>query len=99
MAGYYKASFTAFDKILFAFYTEDAEFMGIAVNMPVDQLPASLKTKLKKDYGSYWITDLFKAEINNKTGYYITLENKDYKLMLKAEGTQGWSFYKSMQKD
>jgi hypothetical protein len=99
VAGYYKASFNVHDKTLYAFYTEDADFMGIASNMLSDKLPVSLQTRLRKDYSNYWVTDLFKVEGSGAAGYFITLENGDQKIMLKAEGNQGWAYYKTIKKD
>jgi hypothetical protein len=98
VAGYYKASFNVHDKTLFAFYTEDADFMGIAINVPSDKLPVSLLYKLKTHYSNYWITDLFKYEINNTPGYFVTMENADQIIRLKAEGNQGWQFYSAVRK-
>ncbi len=96
VSGFYKVSFTIFNKTLFAFYTADAEFMGIAINMPVDQLPAALQSKLKTDYINYWVTDLFRVDGSAVTGYYITLESADRKIMLKSEGNNSWTFYKTL---
>jgi hypothetical protein len=96
VSGFYKVSFTIFNKTLFAFYTVDAEFMGIAINLPVDRLPAVLHSKLKTDYSNYWVTDLFKVDGPTVTGYYITLESADRKIMLKSEGNGSWAFYKTL---
>jgi K+-transporting ATPase A subunit len=96
VSGFYKVSFTIFNKTLFAFYTDDAEFMGIAINMPVDQLPAALQSKLKTDYSNYWVTDLFKVDGSVVTGYYITLSSADRKIMLRSAGSNEWTFYKTL---
>jgi len=96
VSGFYKVSFTAFNKTLFAFYTADAEFMGIAINIPVEQLPAGLQSKLKTDYSNFWVTDLFRVDGSAVTGYYITLTSADRKIMLKSEGNNSWSFYKNL---
>jgi len=96
VSGFYKVSFTVFNKTLFAFYTADAEFMGIAINIPVEQLPAGLQSKLKTDYSNFWVTDLFRVDGSAVTGYYITLTSADRKIMLKSEGNNSWSFYKNL---
>ena len=96
VAGFYKVSFTVFDKTLYAFYTEDADFIGIAINVPADQMPAALIAKLKSDYSNYWITDLFKVDGSVATGYYVTLRNADRSIMLKAEGNGSWVYYKTV---
>jgi len=97
--GYYKARFMDHGKILFAFYTPDGELMGTASNILSDRLPVSLQIALKNNYSGYWITDLFHYNINNTPGFFVTLENGDQKIMLKAEENQNWSFYSTVKKD
>ena len=70
--------------------------MGIAINIPVEQLPAGLQSKLKTDYNNFWVTDLFRVDGSAVTGYYITLTSADRKIMLKSEGNNSWSFYKNL---
>jgi hypothetical protein len=96
--GYYKASFNDHGITLYAFYTADGEFMGIATYMLSDRLPVALQSAIKEKYSGYWITDLFHFNINNTPGYFITLENADHKIMLKAEENKGWSFYSEVKK-
>lgn len=98
IGSYYKASFSEFGLTLFAFYTEDADFMGIANYELSERLPVSLQSEIKKNYGGYWITDLFRFSINDKPGYFIELENADQKIMLKSEGYQKWYLYKTIKK-
>ncbi len=96
--GYYKASFNEHGITLYAFYTSDGEFMGLATYLLSDRLPISLQSEIKEKYKGYWITDLFHFNINNVPGYFITLENADRKIMLKAEKYNSWSFYSEMKK-
>jgi hypothetical protein len=35
---------------------------------------------------------------NNENEYYVTLENGDYKLVLKSNGTNGWEVFKKERK-
>ena len=99
IAGYYKVSFSEHGKTLFAFYTREAEFMGIATPVVSDNLPVPLRAKIKANYGDYWITDLFMYNVNGEPVYFIALENADQKIMLKAEGKNSWAFYKNIIKD
>ena len=98
MDGYYKASFIEHGKTLYAFYTTDGEFMGLATYISTDRLPATLRSVINEKYSGYWITDLFHSDINNTQGYFITLENADRKFMLKAEENKSWSFYSEVKK-
>jgi hypothetical protein len=95
---YYKASFVRQGIILFAFYTEDADYMGAANYILSNQLPASLASSIKKNYDGYWITDLFTYSNKDKSGYVVTLENADQEIMLKTDGNQHWYLYKSVKK-
>jgi hypothetical protein len=98
MDGYYKVSFSEHGTTLYAFYTVDGEFMGLATYLSTDRLPVALQSVIKDKYSGYWITDLFHFNINNTQGYFITLENADRKVMLKAEENRSWSFYAEVKK-
>ncbi len=92
---YYKVSFSQFGTTLFAFYSKDNELMGIANYILSEELPVSLESAIKKKYSDYWISDLFKYSINDKPGYFVALENADYKIMLKSDNAQNWYLYKT----
>jgi hypothetical protein len=57
-----------------------------------------LQTGLKKDYSNYWISDLFEVSNSDGTGYYITLENADSKVVLKSTGGDNWKTYQKKTK-
>ena|SRR5882757_4974499 len=63
----------------------------IVRNILSDKLPARLQKKIKKDYSSYWITGLYKSEVNGKTSYHITVENPDQIVRLSATPSTQWS--------
>lgn len=95
---YYKVTFNLLGKTLFAFYTEDKDLMGIANYITAASLPVSLQSVIKNSYGEYWITDLFKFCINEETGYSVTLENADQKIILRSDAGQKWHIYKTVKK-
>ncbi len=95
---YYKASFDEHGKTLYAFYTDDAGFIGITHSLLSDKLPVSLQSELKTKYSDYWITDLIQFNLNNQPGYYVTLQNADQKIILKSERNQHWQFYTTVEK-
>ncbi len=90
---YYEVTFSQFGTILFAFYSEDSDFMGMGSYILSDNLPVSLISDLKTKYSNYWISDLFRYSNNEKTGYCVTLENGDRKIMLKSDEGQKWYLY------
>jgi hypothetical protein len=97
--GYYKASFLDMGSILYAFYNADAEFIGMAFNLPADRLPEALQSDIKKKYKGYWITDLFQVTNGANPEFFVTIENADRKIMLQAESNQSWSHYAEVKKD
>lgn len=68
-------------------------------NILSNQLPARLLTTIKKSYKDYWITDLYKENINGKISYFITLENPDKTVRLNTTHTIGWAVARVVPKD
>lgn len=95
---YYKASFVFNDQHIAAFYNADGELMGMTRNLRSTDLPINLQANLKKGYSNYWISDLFEVSNIDGTSYYITLENADTKLVLKATGGDTWKTYQKKTK-
>jgi hypothetical protein len=93
-----RATFTLNEQIVYAYYSPDGNLLGVTRNIVSGQLPINLYTDLKKNYTDYWIADLFEMAANNENVYYVTLENSDYKLVLKSNGTNGWEVFKKERK-
>jgi hypothetical protein len=68
-------------------------------NILSNQLPARLLTVIKKDYKDYWITDLYKENVNGKTSYFITLENPDQTVRLNTTHSTHWAVSRIVPKD
>ena len=68
-------------------------------NILSNQLPARLLTSIKKNYKDYWITGLYKENLNGKTSYHITLENPDQTVKLDTSHTAGWAVASVVPKD
>ena len=88
-----KATFTLNEAVIYAYYTYHGDLIAVTRNIQSSQLPITQLVSLKKNYAGYWITDLFEIDSDNETSYYITLENSDYKLILKSNSA-GWDVYK-----
>lgn len=93
-----KVTFTLNDQVVYAFYEQNGNLLGVTRNIVSSQLPINLLTDLKKNYSTHWITDLFEMASNNENAYYVTLENSDQKLILKSNGTTGWEVFKKERK-
>ena len=97
-SNYYKATFTYNGKHVFAYYDTEGELMGLTRYISPVDLPIVLQSNLKKSYAAYWISDLFEVAKNNGTAYYITLENADTKIVLKAAEGNEWNVYQKTRK-
>jgi hypothetical protein len=94
-----KATFTLNEHVVYAYYSEKGELLGVTRNITPNQLPMNLMNDVKRNYGQYWVADLFEIAANGETTYYITLENGDQKLILKSVGTNGWDVFKKERKE
>ncbi|MEI9807174.1 MAG: hypothetical protein WDO16_04390 [Bacteroidota bacterium] len=95
---FYKAEFLYNDQHVFAFYSTVGELLGMTRYISSPDLPLALQSGLKKGYGNYWISDLFEVSNADGTGYYITMENADSKVVLKSTGGGNWDVYKKTAK-
>ena len=90
---YYEAVFRQNGHTLYVFFSENAELMGTAKNVLSDKLAFALQTDLKNKYSDFWISDLTKYTFIDKTGFLVTVENADEKIVLKATDTHHWQVY------
>ena len=97
-ADFYKAQFTFNEQIVTAFYSNEGELLGLTRNITSLDLPMNLQASLKKSYADFWISDLFEVTKSDSTGYYITLENADTMIVLKAGADSDWNVYKKSRK-
>lgn len=95
----YKATFNMNEQVLFAFFTKDGEMLAVSRNLSSSQLPIQLASSLKNDYCDFWISDLFELSSKSETGYYVTIENADQKVILKSYGVNGWQVYRKEKKE
>jgi len=54
--------------------------------------------QLKRNYAAFWIPELFEVVNDEGDYYYVTLENADEKLILKAKANRSWRLYKRVAK-
>ncbi|MBS1946846.1 MAG: hypothetical protein JST47_03690 [Bacteroidetes bacterium] len=98
-ARFVKATFTLDDQVMFAYYHNNGELMGVVRNILSDKLPINLMTSLKKNYNNYWISDLFEMAADGQSSYYVTLETTDETIVLKSNGSGEWGTYKKTKKE
>jgi len=95
---YYRADFDMNGQKVSAYFNEDGDLMGITRNISSAQLPVSLQNSLKKNYGNYWISNLFEVAKNNGTSYYVTMEDGDKKIVLNSTAGSDWHIFKKDRK-
>lgn len=94
----YRADFALNGQYASAFYDDKGELIATTRNVPSSQLPLLLQAELKTEYQDYWITDLFELTNGEGTQYYVTLENADEKLVLKAQPSKSWKTFQKGRK-
>lgn len=94
-----RATFKQNNQVLFAYFNGDGDLLAVTRNILSSQLPISLYTDIKKNYGNYWISDLFEIAMNDNTEYYITLQSGEQTVILKSNGTNGWNLFKKEKKE
>jgi len=95
---YSKAEFVLNGQYVSAFYDNASNLIAVTRNISSFQLPITLQAKLKDEYASSWISDLFELSDENGTMYYVTVEDGDTKTTLKSNGTNAWSVYQKQRK-
>lgn len=97
-SNFYKVDFILNGQAVTAFYNEEGKLTAVTRNISSLQLPFMLQTEIKKDYSSYWITNLFELSNESGTEYYITLEDANNKVVLKSIANAEWSTYSKTKK-
>jgi hypothetical protein len=63
---------------------------GHVRNILSTKLPPRLLSEVKKDYKSYWITELYVQSDNKHRSYTITVENADRIIEMKSTDSRTW---------
>lgn len=98
--GFYKASFTYNNHILFAYFQAgNNELIAVSRNILTNELPIGLAKELQTKYSAnFWVVDLFEIAADGQTNYYVTLENANEKIVLQSAGSE-WQLYKEIKKN
>ena len=59
-------------------------------NILSSELPAALQSDIKTIYAGYWITDLKEEGAGKHSKYFLTIENPDQVLHLRADKGEDW---------
>ena len=94
----YKARFELNGQVVSAYYNNSGAMLAVTRNITTHQLPLSLQTSLKKEFNSFWVSDLFELNNDEGTTYYATLETAETKVVLFSNN-KDWSVYSKTKKD
>jgi hypothetical protein len=97
-SNYYKASFLYNNNYVNAYYSPEGDFLATLRNISSVDLPVLLQASLKKDYSSFWVSDLYEMSKQEGSNYFITLENADQKIVLKSINGSAWTQHKKTGK-
>jgi TRAP-type C4-dicarboxylate transport system permease large subunit len=91
---YVQVRFNLENQVMFAYYNHDGSFICLIRNILTTELPSYLRSSIKKNYKSYWVSELFKvSNEQGTTSYFIKLENGDGSLVLRSENEGEWRIY------
>ena len=93
-----KASFTLLDENIEAFFDTDGELVGVSRKVSLRTLPLSAIQQIKKNYGSYKITDSIEFDQNGDKSYYLSLEDGNKKQILEVSLYGNVNVYKGARK-
>lgn len=93
-----KVTFILNNQVMFAYYSGSGELIAVVKNIASTQLPLNLLNRVKKDYQSSWISDLFEISNTAETSYYLTLEDGDTTTVLKSTNGSSWEVFKKTKK-
>lgn len=68
-------------------------------NIVSTQLPSALLTSIKTDYKDYWITECYSNGKKKRQDYFVTLENADQTVQLKATDKSSWEVVSTTVKE
>ena len=94
----YKVNFILNDQYAAAYYDQNGKMIALTRNISSKNLPFALQVSLKKEYSSYWITNLFEFTNEMGTYYMVTLENGDARVVLKSSLESSWDLYRKSAK-
>ena len=93
-----KATFSVDNQVMFAYYAVNGDLIAVTKYLSPAALPINQNSSLKKNYGNYWISDLFELNAGNESSYFVTLEDENTRLILKSVNSSDWEVYRKEKK-
>ena len=92
-ANYVQAKFQLDKETMFAYYDFDGNLIGVIHHILTTDLSTHLQKDIKKNYASYWVSELFKVTSEQGDNYFIQLKNADETIVLTSDGSSDWHKY------
>jgi hypothetical protein len=73
--------------------------LRVARNIVSTQLPAALLTNIRTGYKGYWITECYEKGKERRPDYFVTLENADQVVQLRAIHKSAWEVVSTTVKE
>jgi hypothetical protein len=80
------ARFTQDTKVYYAYYNRSSELTLVAECISPEQLNKTQQRNLKKEYGDYLVSDVYKVEDEDGTRYFAVVESSSTKIILRSIG-------------
>lgn len=95
--GISQVKFSLYDQYLIAWYNEEAKLISTVRNILYQQLPLSVIKSLEDKYNGADFLSITEVTKENETNYFIQVETKEKKLLLKANSSGNLSVVKKIK--
>jgi hypothetical protein len=96
--GMTRISFTIDEETRYAYYNVSGDLLVVTKQLSISQLPKALQADLKKNYGSFFVSDVYEFTTDEKTEYYVVLDNGGDHLVLSSVSSKWKIFTESHKK-
>ncbi|MFL5741227.1 MAG: hypothetical protein ACJ75B_13470 [Flavisolibacter sp.] len=90
--GMYRVEFTEGSQHNFAYYSASGELIVVSKQIGMDKLPTALQQDYQSRFSGYAVVDIYQFNSNEKTDYYLVIENAEKQITLHAAAKKWRSF-------
>jgi hypothetical protein len=90
--GMTRISFIVDGVVTYAYYGSSSELLVVTRQLAIKDLPESLQSGLQKNYTEFAITDVYLFTTDDKSEYYVVVENSKKKITLNSTGKKWHTF-------
>ena len=90
--GMYRVEFTQGSQHNYAYYDASGDLIVVSKQIATDKLPKELQQDYQSRFSDYTIIDAYQFNSNEKTEYYLMIENADKQITLHSVSKKWRSF-------